>query len=348
MKRNLLRLVMLFVTTVLTNSAFAQSSMLATLNHEGTISAYYGVSALKDAYEAATDGDVITLASGTYLCTNLTKAVSICGAGMGLGAAKNIEPTIISGDFDINIPTETTERFTIEGIYHNGKITYYNCQNVMFLKSRFGTIVDIGRDAYLGNATFVHCRIASKIALSDNSDPSLINCIVNNAENHGTTDNMFEFTNCIMRGTPYKIRRSTLRNCIFYDDRGSNTYDDAPSSVFASTNSIYNTIGIYYNYLIFENIPNSTNTYIYQGDVNSFFKTYGGKDIANLDSEDFELTDDAKVKYLGMDGTQVGIYGGNLPFDPIPSNPQITKCNVAAKSTADGKLSVDIEVKASE
>ena len=55
MKRNLLRLVMLFVTTVLTNSAFAQSSMLATLNHEGTISAYYGVSALKDAYEAATE-----------------------------------------------------------------------------------------------------------------------------------------------------------------------------------------------------------------------------------------------------------------------------------------------------
>lgn len=346
MKRKLLRLVMLFVTTVLTNSTFAQSSTLATLSHEGTISTYYGVTALKEAYNAAVDGDVITLASGSYLAIDLTKAVSICGAGMGLGTAKNIEPTIISGDFDINIPTETTEFFTIEGIYHNGKITYYNCQNVMFLKSRFGTIVDIGRDAYLGNATFVHCRIASKIALSDNSDPSLINCIVNNAENHGTTDNMFEFTNCIMRGSPYKIRRSTLRNCIFCDDRGSNTYDDAPSQEFASTNSIYNTIGISEYHLIFKNIPNSTNTY--NGRDTSIFKTYGGDDIANLDSEEFELTDDAKVKYLGMDGTQVGIYGGNLPFDPTPSNPQITKCNVAAKSTADGKLSVDIEVKASE
>ena len=348
MKRKLLRLVMLFVTTVLTNSTFAQSSTLATLSHEGTISTYYGVTALKEAYNAAVDGDVITLASGSYLAIDLTKAVSICGAGMGLGTAKNIEPTIISGDFDINIPTETTERFTIEGIYHNGKITYYNCQNVMFLKSRFGTIVDIGRDAYLGNATFVHCRIASKIALSDNSDPSLINCIVNNAENHGTTDNMFEFTNCIMRGSAYKIRRSTLRNCIFWNDGGSNTYDDAPSREFASTNSIYNTIGIADYSSIFKNIPNSTNTYIYKGSVSSLFKTYRGDDIANLDSEEFELTDDAKVEYLGMDGTQVGIYGGNLPFDPTPSNPQITKCNVAAKSTADGKLSVDIEVKASE
>ena len=73
-----------------------------------------------------------------------------------------------------------------------------------------------------------------------------------------------------------------------------------------------------------------------------------GADLEKLDSETFELTDEAKTKYLGTDGTEVGIYGGNLPFDPTPSNPQITKCNVASKSTADGKLSVDIEVRAAE
>lgn len=66
------------------------------------------------------------------------------------------------------------------------------------------------------------------------------------------------------------------------------------------------------------------------------------------DNETFELTETAKATYLGTDGTQVGIYGGMLPFDTTPSNPRITKCNVAAKSTADGKLSVDIEVKAAE
>ena len=80
----------------------------------------------------------------------------------------------------------------------------------------------------------------------------------------------------------------------------------------------------------------------------TLFKTYPGGPLALLDSETFELTDAAKTQYLGTDGTEVGIYGGNLPFDPTPSNPQITKCNVAAKSTADGKLSVDIEVNAAE
>ena len=66
------------------------------------------------------------------------------------------------------------------------------------------------------------------------------------------------------------------------------------------------------------------------------------------DSEKYDLTDEAKTKYLGTDGKQIGIYGGSLPYEEDPTTPQITKCNVAAKSTADGKLSVDIEVKAAE
>ena len=66
------------------------------------------------------------------------------------------------------------------------------------------------------------------------------------------------------------------------------------------------------------------------------------------DDEKYELSEEKQKSYTGTDGTQVGIYGGNMPFDPIPSNPQITKCNVAAKSTADGKLSVDIEVNGAE
>ena len=89
---------------------------------------------------------------------------------------------------------------------------------------------------------------------------------------------------------------------------------------------------------------NSSNSYL-SGELNTLFKTYTGN---YTDEETFELTDEAKAKFLGSDGTEVGIHGGSLPFDPTPTNPQITKCNVASKSTADGKLSVDIEVSATE
>ena len=47
--------------------------------------------------------------------------------------------------------------------------------------------------------------------------------------------------------------------------------------------------------------------------------------------------------YIGADGTQVGLYGG-IGFDLVPSILQITKCEVAPRSTTDGKLSVKIEV----
>lgn len=91
-----------------------------------------------------------------------------------------------------------------------------------------------------------------------------------------------------------------------------------------------------------ESIPNSTNVIVNRDD----------DEIKNLitysDDKDYKLTDEAKAIMKGTDGTEVGIYGGSLPYDPTPTNPQISKFNVAAKTTADGKLSVDIEVKSAE
>lgn len=117
------------------------------------------------------------------------------------------------------------------------------------------------------------------------------------------------------------------------------------SDYVSGSSTAYNCVGLG-STNIFKNVTNATNKIV--SDFASIFKTYTGAKLDLLDSENFQLTDAAKTQYLGTDGTEVGIYGGNLPFDPTPSNPQITKCNVAAKSTADGKLSVDIEVNAAE
>ena len=88
----------------------------------------------------------------------------------------------------------------------------------------------------------------------------------------------------------------------------------------------------------FENISKSTNTALSLQQVNALFEP----------NTFYELTDEAKSEYVGIDGMEIGIYGGNIPYDTRILSPQITKCKVAAKTTADGKLSVDIEVKAAE
>ena len=329
MRKFFLSLVVMLVASVFTGKVYAQSSTLATLNHEGTIRTFYGMTALKEAYDEAVDGDVITLASGSYSAIDLTKAVSICGAGMGLGAAKNVEPTILLGDFELNLPGDNTTRFSIEGIYHNGKISYSNCQNAMFLKCRLNYISAFSKDI-----SFVHCRI-EEFYLHDKCSASFINCIVNEPRSSYSTT-VYDFTNCVLKRSADVSGYFTLRNCIFYN---------TTTNTFKSSTSLYNTVVFSSVSNVLDNIANN-GTNIVTEDWPGVFKTYSGTEFE--DKETFELTDEAKTKYLGNDGTEVGIYGGNLPFDPTPSNPQITKCNVASKSTADGKLSVDIEVRAAE
>lgn len=315
--------------------ASAQSSMLATLNHEGNISTFYGTTALREAHAAAVHGDVITLSSGSFVSTDITKAITLRGAGMELDTIHGTEPTVISGDFKIGIEDSVEQRLTIEGIYSNHTVKYINLKNAIFLKNRFLEIGYNNSNNLLQNVTFIHCRIAERLSLSDNSSASCLNCIIADPFSNSYTTSNFEFQNCVLYFYPANVHSSTYKNCVL---KSNNT------NYITNTCMAYNCIGTY-SY-IFENIPNSTNTIV--EDLTTVFKTYNGEELEKLDSENFELTDEAKTKYLGMDGTQVGIYGGSLPFTSVPTNPQITKCNVAAKSTADGKLSVDIEVKAAE
>lgn len=346
MKKNLLRLMMLFVAAVLTNNAFAQGSLLATLNHEGTVSTFYGAQAWKNAHDAAVNGDVITLSSGTFVAVDITKAITVRGAGMGIDSKAVVEPTVISGDFSINIAEPGSNRLTLEGIYSNHKITYTKVINPLFLKCRLKEVTSSNNSAVLKDASFIHCRIANRLSLGTNCSASCVNSVIQDPYSLNDNSSNFEFINSILVFTAtnaqlthhsHYVRSSSLKNSII---KVSYSSDDIDKSSTA-----YNCIGIG-NTVMFRNVTNATNKII--SDLASLFKTYKGAALDKLDSETFELTDTAKTQYLGTDGTEVGIYGGNLPFDPTPSNPQITKCNVAAKSTADGKLSVDIEVNAAE
>ena len=69
MKHLLLTLAVLLTVTC----AAAQSTQVATLSHDGTITSFTSAYALRDAYNAAVDGDVITLSSGAFAAISLEK-----------------------------------------------------------------------------------------------------------------------------------------------------------------------------------------------------------------------------------------------------------------------------------
>lgn len=306
---------------------------MATLNHEGTISTYYGTVALRQAHAAAVSGDVITLSSGTFLGTDITKAVTIRGAGMEVTKINDIvnEPTILSGDFYIKIPAEDTGRLTLEGIYHNGYIYFYGGQvkNALFLKSRFNYI-GYSNNPKVQDLTVLNCRISDNIDLGSGNSAQFLNSVVKYFDS-----GYMSFSHCVILSAPgLRNGGNEYKSCIICWD---GTYDIP----FASSSSAYNNLFISRR-IILNNISNQTNLKVPTDDER--FAYLRGYD----DSKDYKLTDQNRDVLKATDGGEIGIYGGSLPYSAIPTNPQITKFNVASKTTADGKLSVDIEVKSGE
>lgn len=302
----------------------AQSSLLATLNHEGTISTYYGASALQQAYNAATHGDVITLSSGSFLGTDIKKAITLRGAGMQVDTVSHTEPTVITNNFTIDISDTLSHRLTIEGIYSNQTIKVNTLKNAMFLKCRFYEFAySSSSSSKMVDLNFIHCRIASYFRLA-NGSAAFTNCVINNI--YQSNSSPVSLTNCYTKAGPDQDN-SEFKNCIIV-----NTYGGT------STCTYYNNLYVA-NPNSNLNSPNNTNVKIPNTDERIKFLTGDYSD-----DKDYVLTDAVRALIKGTDGTEVGIHGGSLPYDPTPTNPQITKFNVAAKSTADGKLSVDIEV----
>lgn len=327
------KFIVLFVAVMamFATTAKAQSSLLATLNHEGTISTFYGSNALIQAHAAAADGDVITLSSGTFQSVNIKKAVTLRGAGMVLDAATQTEPTVLANEFTIDIPDETTQRLTVEGIYTNQTVNINKLKNAMFLKDRFRKIYFSG-SSYGKDLTFIHCRITEGYNGNSDSNNSAVfqNCLVRNMGGRN-----YIFTNCLFlaetNSSNSHCANSEYRNCIILNSSSINT-----------TSTYYNNLYCKSYANVNFNVTNNTNVEVAKD--NEAIKNLFGYS----DDNEYKLTEAAKALIKGTDGTEVGIYGGNLPYDPTPTNPQISKFNVAAKTTADGKLSVDIEVKSAE
>ena len=332
------------------NQVFAQSQ-LATLFRDGDVKTFYGISALRDAHSNAEHGDVITLSSGTFNSVDITKAITLRGAGMQYDSIAKTEPTILTGDFTLAIPNDSTLQgysLMMEGIDFQDDINLKNViYNAQFVKCGIEGLGN-GSSNYsstLVNASLINCYILSLFIGPKGSVAAINSFIYNYFQRCSSSDlasTSSEFQNCVLNLSDYPAY-STFRNCIIKCTKSQ--------SKIPYTSKAYGCIA----FNSFENSnpfsDNSFNTYISElGDAAEalIFKTWDGVWYNNSIDGNLELTDAAKNKYLGTDGTQVGIYGGSIPFTARPSNPQITKLNVASKSTADGKLSVDIEVKAAE
>lgn len=364
----------LFLCLVLMAATFGfAQQQLATLNHNDSITVYYGASALSQAHAAAVNGDIITLSPGSFNSVTITKAVTIRGAGIYIDTITGTLPTNVTGNFLILNPEgSTNSHIIIEGINFTGSMMYSTTRHPEFIKCRFTNIAggDVDSTSHIYSATFVNCIIEAlqmakhkyrwmgyyQDALDYNQkiiSSNFVNSVIMNiylyyhsisysrtidinysksndyVSTNGTNNS---FTNCIINLSPAEVGHYTINNSILY----TNAYDSTSSL-------IYNSIGIntdssanYFASSILQN-QNLCNHNSFSDVFKYFMGSYNG-------TPSFELQDSIANTKLGSDSTQIGIYGGPMPFNPRVSGLIIRRLDVARRTTVDGKLSVDIEV----
>ena len=314
------------------NAMMAQSSLVATLSHEGNVSLFYGYNAFVDAMAAADHGDVITLSSGLFANTTVTKAVTIRGAAMYDDVEKGVLKTQLLGNMSINIPEETNGKTLTMEYFFVGQINNYskNLQSPKFLHLRIDNIsLGVNSDNCMINALFSGIDCVGMISSSQTSSFTVVNSRIKEVIYYSSSRQCNIINSVIYAlGSVYNSSSNrkyiNFKNCIFTNS----------STVLDGSNSCDHCLAIVENGNadIFANIVGGTNW-----TVNSSSEIFTGED-------NYVLTPNAAQTYLGTDGTQVGIWGGPMSWTTTADNPSITKCQVASRSTADGKLSVEIEV----
>lgn len=321
---------------------FAQQQ-IATLNHNDSISMFYGSNAFVDAHNAAVAGDIVTLSSGTFERCDITKPITLRGAGATFDTISGTFPTIISGELVLKIPNDTEHHLTMEGILMDNTIRIDELYNSKFIRCFFENLANHASNSIAENVEFINCLVmkyytGSGFSLSNTSNFIFVNSVIYWMNNEVPSS----FINSLL------IMRTNFSKSTAYNSIITRTHH---YGYFGETAVAYNCIFVKNNNHenIFRNETNNTNVIFEK--LNEVFETWHSWTNENFSfsfDERYILKEEIATSFLGSDGTEVGIHGGMFPFDTRPSYMVVKKCNVANKSTIDGKLSVDIEVMVEE
>ena len=299
----------LVATTLCAMGMFAQSSLVATLQHGSNIQAFYGDEALSAAHEAAVDGDIITLSSGNFKGCDISKAITLRGEGMS--------KTCITSYIKFTIPNGSAHTLFLEGIRFYS-YTFYGTDGTEKVVVSKCFYEQNSVEIHLCNATIIQ-SIFSGIK-SYSSNVTCTNSVIAWLENDET--GRFDIQNCWFTWwttNSSSFHHSTIKNSIIY-----------PGWI-GSTIPLHET-NISSHCLVNKNINS--------GFADSWYvESWDGLFLDN-----YHLTEEAAATYLGTDGTQVGIYGGMYPYDETPDYPLVKTFDVIG-SHKNGKLNVKINVK---
>lgn len=339
---------------------FAQTSFIATLQHEGEFTHYYGAGALTSAYNAAESGDIITLSPGTFSTPGtINKGITL--RGNGIEAA---EKTYISGETTF-ASTDETMVTIVEGIKFSSKTNIQNNSTgsgqgtIKLIKNTFNGLCATVAGSYSTDrgpiVRIYNCAVYDYMEFAGNSNPDFLfyNSYIANPQISGSSfgETTSAFVNCLL----YYTGRSSRINNSWYDAASASVYlnfyncifnwiwnsyyGNNASYILPATATCYNCLSINKSTLFNNLVSGGNNKTI--ATAAEIFTTYTN---SWKEGETFELTDAAKGAYIGTDGTQIGMQGGNYPYTTTVQYPVVTKFNADAQTNKAGMLNVEVEV----
>jgi len=325
----------IMVALIWGTTAYSQDVAMATLQHGDNMQAFYGADGLKNALAAAVQGDLITLSAGGFNAATIDKGVTIQGAGYVTDAENGRFPTVIVGTY-CNIGQ--TEGLTIEGIYMD-YVQPADHSSIIDLTIRKCRLASLRFQNYgsTKNCWIDQCRIQDFLADPECENLHITNSVIGSWGYDGTASNAtLCIENCTFTGDIW----ATLNSAVFKNNiiREVISLNQNAGSSLNPTCSAYNNVFI---------SGSADACAINVGNMQSTISELFGKEtLEYIDTETYELTESARTTFLGTDGSQVGIYGGDTPFTDVPTNPQVISKNIDTRTSADGKLKVNITVKA--
>lgn len=336
MKKILLAMAVLFGCSTV---SFAQPNLVATLQHEGSFRHFYGSGALNSAYSAAATGDIITLSPGSFSFSGtFNKGITLRGTGFNAATKSYISDQVSFSATDSNMVA------TIEGIYFTSTVSIQNNASgngqgaIIFVKDFFSN----GLEANYANTYStvkgpkvrlynVQCNNRFYFRFRSYPDFFVYNSyIANPYSSSDFVQNTSAFVNCFVDyGFSEMLSANYMNfyNCLFRANNNTSYY-------FPNTATCNNCVCIGNSYLFKSLLKGVNNKYANSSDVLSEEEGHAW----------YELTNEAKETYLGLDGTQVGLYGGNYPWNTKVQYPIITTFSSDVQTSKEGILNINVEV----
>ena len=216
------KMILLLAFISMNAKAFADG-LTATLQHEDNMKPFYGENALKQAYSAASEGDIITLSSGKFNdLESIEKQITIIGNYAF--DEKSVETTFLK---DISINTNNVK---LLGIYFSGTVSLGNIEDCQIKQCRikllkatetnYNTKIDqsyvqIHNLSYFHNCNYTYSEIGH-FEGSSTTNTTFINCYIASWHYYTCYDNNVNFilSKNSLTASDYTMPKGVYRNCI--------------------------------------------------------------------------------------------------------------------------------------